>query len=114
MRTLCNYWKSLQNESLELKFVLCYCCVVNIHQDAKPDINLIGKPISDFIDYYNENIPPSFPRATRKALEAFKVAYPSLFIKGVEDWTIEKHRKKLMDWLASHLISSNVNIKGRP
>ena len=47
------------------------------------------------------NIPETFPRASLSALEKFKVAHPGLF-KGKGDWIIDKHRKKLMDWLASY------------
>ena len=54
-----------------------------------------------FTQYYNENIPEAFPRATEKALETFQAMHPSLF-KGSLKWTIEKHRKKLMDWLTSY------------
>ena len=54
-----------------------------------------------FVQYYNENIPEAFPHATLKALERFQALHPSLF-KGSPDWTVEKHRKKLMDWLPSY------------
>ena len=73
-----------------------------IHKDPDvPDVNLIGKNIADFIEYYNQNIPEAFPPATRKVLEVFKETYPSLF-KGSGEWVIEKHRKKLMDWMSSY------------
>ena len=54
-----------------------------------------------FIEYYNENIPDSFPRASLKALSAFQSRYPSLF-KEDGHWLIEKHRKKFMDWMVSY------------
>lgn len=66
-----------------------------------PDVNLVGTTTALFVDYYNENIPDAFPRATLKALLKFQEKFPALF-KGKGDWTIEKHRKKLMDWLASY------------
>lgn len=69
--------------------------------EDKEDINLIGKSIALFVDYYNKNIPESFPQATLKALEKFKETYPSLF-KNSSEWTIDKHRKKLMIWLDSY------------
>ena len=57
--------------------------------------------LSVFVDYYNQNIPKGFPTATVKSLEKFKEMNPGLF-KENNSWTIDKHRKKLMDWLASH------------
>jgi hypothetical protein len=64
------------------------------------DSNLIGTSVDAFADYYNKNIPRDFPRATPKALAEFHKSYPSLFKD--DKWIINKHRKKLMDWLVSH------------
>ena len=66
-----------------------------------PDVNMVGATTAAFVAYYNENVPEIFPRATIKALHRFKTAHPALF-KGSSEWTIDKHRKKLMDWLASY------------
>lgn len=65
------------------------------------DTNFTATEVTDFIAYYNKNIPALFPRATRKALLKFQAEYPSLF-KNSAEWTIDKHRKKLMDWLSSY------------
>ncbi len=65
------------------------------------DVNTIGTSTADFVEYYNRNVPEVFPRATVKAVEKFKETHPTLFKRNGE-WTIEKHRKKLMDWLASY------------
>ena len=65
-----------------------------------PDVNLIAMGVADFIAYYNKNIPESFPRVSLALLDKFRVAHPSLFKNEVE-WSIDKHRKKLMDWLSS-------------
>ena len=53
-----------------------------------------------FIEAYNKSIPKDFPRATNKALKEFQVTHSTLF-KRADDWSIEKHRKRLMDWLFS-------------
>ncbi|MBI2120965.1 MAG: hypothetical protein HYT94_05075 [Parcubacteria group bacterium] len=58
-------------------------------------------PIGVFLEYYNRNIPESYPRATVKALKQFQVAYPALF-QNNDEWSIDKHRKRLMDWLPSY------------
>jgi hypothetical protein len=68
---------------------------------VKPDPNLIETSTSDFVQYYNKNIPETFPRASLSTLERFQANYPELF-KRSGKWTIDKHRKKLMDWLSSH------------
>lgn len=69
----------------------------NIEEDA----NLVGSSAGVFVEYYNENIPDAFPRATLKTLKEFQNLHPSLFKENCE-WTINKHRKKLMDWLSSY------------
>jgi len=51
-----------------------------------------------FLTSYNQGIPPSFPQATLADLRQFEVAHPGLFkVSGY--WSLEKHRKRLMDWL---------------
>ena len=70
-------------------------------KDTGEDVNFIGATTSVFVDYYNKNIPVGFPHASLRALEKFQSTYPGLF-KGKGAWTIDKHRKKLMDWLASY------------
>jgi hypothetical protein len=70
-------------------------------KDTKEDVNLIGQTADVFIEYYNDNIPATFPHATHKALNAFQKQYPSLFEED-RKWNINKHRKKFMDWLVSH------------
>jgi len=53
-----------------------------------------------FIDAYNKSIPEDFPRATTKVLKQFQISHSALF-KNPDNWSIEKHRKRLMDWLFS-------------
>ena len=53
-----------------------------------------------FIENYNKSIPKNFPRATSRALKDFQITHSTLF-KKFDDWSIEKHRKRLMDWLFS-------------
>jgi hypothetical protein len=65
------------------------------------EINFAEMTLVEFANYYNKNIPASFPRATKLALEEFKTVHPTLFdTKGL--WTIDKHRRRLMDWLPSY------------
>ena len=74
---------------------------MKVKKSTEPDVNFIGATTSLFVQYYNKNVPETFPRASVPALEKFKAAYPGLFKRNSE-WTIDKHRKKLMDWLASY------------
>ena len=75
------------------------------------DMNFIGATTDSFIKYYNDNIPASFPRATVRILKKFQALYPGLFKESAE-WTINKHRKKLMDWLSSYR-DENLNERKR-
>ena len=54
--------------------------------------------LKDFIVCYNKGIPQTYPQATPAMLSKFRAAHPQLF-KDCELWTLEIHRKKLMDWL---------------
>lgn len=54
-----------------------------------------------FVESYNRTIPLHFPRVSIGVLKQFQSAHPTLF-KGEGEWSIEKHRKRLMDWLVSH------------
>ncbi len=99
-----NLSEAIINEAL--KRLILYNFRVNIiamkgKKSTEQDINFIGVTASVFTQYYNDNVPKTFPRATLPALLRFQAAYPGLF-NGNSEWTINKHRKKLMDWLASH------------
>lgn len=76
-------------------------------KDHEPNLNLTGISVSTFIQYYNNNIPETFPQASLDTLEKFRASYPGLF-KESGQWIVDKHRKKLMDWLASHNENKNV------
>jgi len=52
----------------------------------------------DFLASYNKNMPPGFPLATVPLLKKFKDAQPGLFKNG-DLWSLDQHRKKLIDWL---------------
>lgn len=69
-----------------------------------PDVDKIRSEkhlsLPEFLKLYNEDLPPSFRRATKKLLEEFKETYPETF-KARDVWTLDVHRKKFMDWLTS-------------
>lgn len=55
-------------------------------------------PLSDFLKSYNKTIPASFPKVTTLLLKKFKEGHAKLFKHG-ELWSLDLHRKKLIDWL---------------
>lgn len=55
-------------------------------------------PLSGFLKSYNENLPVQFPRASLPLLREFRKANASLFKTG-GTWSLDQHRKKVMDWL---------------
>jgi len=71
-----------------------------------PDLDRIRSEksisLSDFLKFYNENLPLAFPRASLSLLEEFKEEHMSLFKQG-SSWSLDQHRKKVMDWLPSRL-----------
>ncbi len=62
--------------------------------------NQIGTPLLIFMASYNASIPVDFPHPSAKILKAFQALHPTLFKHG-DEWSIDKHRKRLMDWLPS-------------
>ena len=65
------------------------------------EVNFVEVSIDVFIHYYNQNIPASFPRATIEALKEFQATHSALFDNN-KTWTVDKHRRRLMDWLPSY------------
>lgn len=59
----------------------------------------------DFLEFYNKNLPESFPQASVQLLKKFQESHASLF-KNYDLWSLEQHRKRVMDWLPRNPISS--------
>lgn len=57
--------------------------------------------LANFLTSFNQNMPASFPRVSVKLLEKFKAAHVTLFTQG-DSWSLDRHRKKLIDWLPRH------------
>jgi hypothetical protein len=60
---------------------------------------------SDFLKSYNQNIPTAYPHASTALLIKFKEAHSVLFKHG-DLWSLDLHRKKLMDWLPRNSATS--------
>lgn len=73
-----------------------------------PDLDRVRseqkRSLSEFLTLYNAGLPAQFPRASAALLEQFKSAFPTLF-KADGLWSLDQHRKKIMDWLPAHIKS---------
>ncbi len=70
--------------------------------DLQKEENQKVTPLMVFMDSYNKSIPPEYPVASVKKLENFRETHLLLF-KGEENqWSVDKHRKRVMDWLSSY------------
>lgn len=61
-------------------------------------LNELRTTSSEFLASYNKNMPAGFPRVSLILLKKFKEAHPMLF-KNDDLWSLDQHRKKLIDWL---------------
>ena len=65
------------------------------------ELNRTETPLLEFMEAYNKSIPSGFPRASVAALQQFQTSHVILFKKGA-GWSVDKHRKRVMDWLSSY------------
>jgi len=61
--------------------------------------------LPDFLKSYNKTIPAGFPRASTALLKKFKDSHATLFKHG-DLWSLDEHRKKIIDWLPQLNLSS--------
>lgn len=73
----------------------------NKREKERSELNETPVTLAVFLESYNKNIPAGFPRATVATLKKFQDDHPALFKhKGM--WSVDRHRKKLIDWLSSN------------
>ncbi|OHA01501.1 MAG: hypothetical protein A3C12_01870 [Candidatus Sungbacteria bacterium RIFCSPHIGHO2_02_FULL_49_20] len=60
--------------------------------------NQMQVSLSDFLESYNKNMPADFPRASVALLNKFKDTHSTLFRHG-DLWSVDLHRKRLIDWM---------------
>lgn len=65
------------------------------------EVNQDTVSLATFKALYNKSVPESFPDASLKLLREFHAAHPTLF-KGKDKWSIDRHRKRFMDWSFSN------------
>lgn len=66
------------------------------------EINQVVVSTVGFMEAYNKKLPKGFPEASVRNLEEFYKGHSLLFKNGYNKWSIDKHRKRVMDWLSSH------------
>ena len=74
--------------------------IIEVMKNTREELKISQQriPLSDFLETYNKNMPQSFPRASLSLLEKFKNEHLTLF-KTDNLWSLDLHRKKLIDWL---------------
>jgi len=70
-------------------------------KNIEQEISQIIVTTSAFVASYNRDIPKGYPEASVENLEQFYKAHPLLFKNG-RKWSMDRHRKRVMDWLASY------------
>jgi hypothetical protein len=65
---------------------------------AELEISEMRISLGDFLKSYNKSIPLGFPRVSTALLKKFKETHP-LFFKHGDLWSLDEHRKKIIDWL---------------
>ena len=57
--------------------------------------------LEEFLHLYNEGLPREFPHATAALLAEYRYKHVDQFKGGF--WSLDLHRKKVMDWLPGYL-----------
>ncbi len=65
-------------------------------------LNEIALSITEFLESFNQNMPANFPQVSEAQLLMFKKEHEALFKKG-NTWSLDNHRKKVMDWLPRNI-----------
>jgi len=66
------------------------------------EFNQFGTTLAVFMETYNKSVPSGFPHVSIQILRQFQELHPILFRNG-DEWSIDRHRKRVMDWLPSHI-----------
>jgi hypothetical protein len=60
------------------------------------------RSLAEFLAEYNKGLPVGFPRVSLPLLRVFNQNHPTLF-KEDGLWSLDQHRKRVMDWLPNYL-----------
>jgi hypothetical protein len=72
-------------------------------QTSDPKENEVHISLSEFLKSFNLHMPEGFPRVTIILLQKFRESHEGLFLKSGEFWSLDLHRKKLIDWLPRNM-----------
>lgn len=61
------------------------------------------RTLPEFLKLYNKTLPASFPPASAALLQEFRQNHVNFFKS--DSWSLDLHRKKVMDWLRSRASS---------
>jgi len=61
-------------------------------------VSEVRMSLAHFLTSYNKGLPTGFPRSSTALLKKFKDSHP-LFFKHGDLWSLDEHRKKILDWL---------------
>lgn len=64
------------------------------------------RSLGEFVELYNAGLPKEFPQVTTALLTEYRTLYPSQF-KPDGLWSLDLHRKRVMDWLPEYLEESS-------
>ena len=76
-------------------------------KDEALELNKKQISLEEFLKIYNESIPKAFTRASVPILKKFESLNSNLF-KNKNLWSIDQHRKKLIDWFLSDCHNSQL------
>jgi hypothetical protein len=65
-------------------------------------LNEMPLSLADFLKSFNQNMPANFSQVSEELLTKFKKEHESLFKKS-DSWSLDQHRKKVMDWLPRNI-----------
>lgn len=69
----------------------------------EPKLHEIKISLSEFLRSFNKNMPADFPKVTEEQLLRYKKEH-SNFFKNDNSWSLDLHRKKIIDWLPQNAI----------
>ena len=67
----------------------------------KNEVHLEPLTALEFLESYNQNMPPDYPQVTMEMMDKFRTSHANLF-KDKNTWTLDSHRKRMIEWLRYH------------
>ena len=71
-------------------------------KEKDPKLHEVLIPLAEFLKSFNQNMPSHFPQVSEAQLLEFKKDHGSFFKNG-NLWSLEQHRKKVIDWLPQNI-----------